>query len=409
MVRRVIFGVLAAVAAVSGLRLWLRLPGAGASRPAPLADTATVAEERFELWVPLEGRLAARRVVSIASRLPGGATIVELVPDGARVRAGDLLVKFDSFSVEADLARAERECAAAERELRLLETVTLPAELRETELAVEQLRDELATATRNRDDTAELAREQLASAGEVERENRRVEALRRQLVHAEWKLALARDHSHPLRLADARDKLRALESERNRLRDQLAMCTVTAPCDGEVVHLPVTVGTELRTVRVGDTVYRNQEFLCIPDPAEWVVRCEVAEPDLPRVRPGRAVRATFPAWPELTLTGEVESVSAMAQPAAGAAGRRVFPAIIRLDGGRPELRSGLSVRVAVLAELRECARVIPRAAVRWERGQPYCRLVTTGGTRRQPIVLGPADDERAVVLDGLSPGDRILW
>ncbi len=405
--RWVTIGALGAAAAAAALRLWpARLDGLG--RPAE-GDIATVAEERFELWVRLDGRVAARRVVTIASRLPGAATIVELAPDGSRVRAGDLVVRFDSFAVEADLARAERERAAAAHELQLLDRVTLPTELREAELEVERLRKELADAIRSRDDTAELAREQLASAGEIEREERRVESLRAQLAHAEWKLALTREYAHPLRLEEARERLRAREAERDRLRDQLVHCVVTAPCDGEVVHLPVSVGAELRTVRVGDTVYRNQEFLCIPDPAEWVVRCEVAEPDLPRVQPGRPVRVTLAAWPDLVLAGEVESVSAMAQISAGGVEQRRFPVTIRLAERRPELRHGLTARVAVLADLRERALVIPRAAVRWDRDRPYCRLASAEGVRRQPIVLGPVDERRAVVLEGLAAGDRVLW
>lgn len=399
-------GLAAAIAMATTWRspLWPRH-----SMPRESGEIATVIEEPFELWVRLEGRLAARRVISVASRLPGGATIVELAPDGSRVRAGDPLVRFDHFGVEAELTRAERECVAAANELRLLEKVTLPSELREAEMALEQYRDELAEAIRSFDDTAELAREQLASTGELERERRRMEALRRRLVHAEWKLALVREHAHPLRLAEAQQRLRALEAERDRLQIQLAQCMITAPCDGEVVHMPISIGTELRTVRVGDTVYRNQEFLCIPDPTEWVVQCEVAELDLPRVRPRQPARVTLSAWPDLTLTGEVESVAAMARPGLGNTDRRVFPAIIRLSGRWPELRSGMSVRVAVLADARERELQIPRSAVRWERGQPYCLLVTPDGPRRQSLVLGPNDETRVVVLKGLSAGDRILW
>ena len=69
---------LAAAAGVAGLRLWSSRPED--ARGEDHGGIAAACEERFELWAGLDGRLAARRVVTIASRLPGGATIVELVP-----------------------------------------------------------------------------------------------------------------------------------------------------------------------------------------------------------------------------------------------------------------------------------------------------------------------------------------
>ncbi len=367
-----------------------------------------IAEAPFELWSGYEGRLAARRVETVSSRFNGGATIVELAAEGTRVRRGDLLVRFDSFQVENDLARLEREHAVAESELRNLEKAALPLELRELETALIEARYNHGAEAQYVEDSKDLVNEGLVSAREVERQQLKVDGLRAKIEQTELRLKLLREHVHPARLEEARAKLDAAARQHALMKEQYAQCTVTSPCDGEVVHLPLPFGTEIRTARVGDTVFKNQEFLCIPDPSEWIVRCEVPEQELGRVSPGSLALLTPKAWPLMCLTGTVESVSAMAQVRGVDAGLRFFPMSIRVLDAPAELRSGLSVRAAVLSHRIERTPVIPRAAVRWEGGEPYVRIRTPGGPERHRLKLGPANEEVFVVLDGLRAGDAVL-
>jgi multidrug resistance efflux pump len=379
-------------------------PGAGADAP----DGFVIAEAPFELWSRYEGRLAARRVETVSSRFNGGATIVELAAEGTRVRRGDRLVRFDSFQVENDLARLDREYAVAESELRNLEKAALPLELRELETSLIEARYNHGAEAQYVEDAKDLVKEGLVSAREVERQQLKVDGLRAKIDQTELRLQLLKDHVHPARLEEARAKLDAAARQHALIKEQYAQCTVTSPCDGEVVHLPLPFGTEIRTARVGDTVFKNQEFLCIPDPSEWIVRCEVPEQELGRVSPGALVLLTPRAWPLMCLTGTVESVSAMAQARGGDAGPRCFPASIRVHEAPAEMKSGLSVRAAVLSHRIDRTPVIPRAAVRWEGGEPYARINAPGGPVRHKLKLGPGNEEVFVILDGLRAGDSVL-
>lgn len=366
-----------------------------------------VAEEPFEVLSDYEGELAARKVVTVASKFNGGATIVELAGEGQRVSRGDRLVRFDSFQVENDLLRLEREHAVAESELRNLEHATLPLELREIETLLIEARYSLGAERQYLVDTRDLVREGLVSESEVEKQNLKVSGLQSKIEQIELRLRLLKEHVHPARREEAHAKRDAAARQLELMRGQLAQCVVTSPCDGEVVYLSLPFGTELRPVRVGDTVLKNQEFLCIPDPSEWVVRCDIPEHELARVSPGMEARMTPKAWPDITLTGVVESVSAMARSLHGRPGERWFPVTVRVEGAPPALKSGLSVHVRIVTRRLDRAVLIPRAAVRWDEGRPGCVARGANGPERRALDLGPGNERFFEVRAGLRAGDQV--
>lgn len=392
-----------AALAVAGWAVWR---ATGIADPSA-GEWLEIVEAPLEVWSQYEGELAARRVVSIASQFNGGATIVDLIAEGARIRRGDSLVKFDSFQVESDLARLDREYAAAEADLRSMEYATLPLELREMETALLDARLAVGAETQYLDEIRALAAEDLVSEPEVETQRLKVAGLESKVAQAELRLSLLQEHVHPSRMGEARAKLLAAERQRDMMRDQLAQCVVTSPCDGEVVYVPLPFGTELRPARVGDTVYKNQEFINIPDPSDWIVRCDIPEQDLARVAPGHSALLSPKAWPDITLTGAVETVSAMARPRGAGGTVRYFPATLRVEDEAPWLRSGLSVRVSVLSHRMEGGTLMPRSAVRWADGRPYALVRGERGDERRELVLGAADETRFEVRSGLRPGDRV--
>lgn len=403
-----IHGVLLAVAACVAAAAVLVDGRARREARATAADRLAIGEAPFILRSRYEGRLAARRVETVSSRFNGGATIVELAAEGSRVRRGDRLVRFDSFQVENDLVRLEREYAAAEAELRTLEKAALPLELRELETLLAEARYNHGAETQYLDDSRELVKEGLVSAQETARQQLKVDGLLSKIEQIETRLRLLREHVHPARLEESRAKQHAASRQRDLMREQFAQCVVTSPCDGEVVHLPLPFGTEIRTARVGDTVFKNQEFLCIPDPSEWIVRCDVPEHELGRVAPGYPAALVPRAWPSMSLTGVVETVSAMAQAKAGDAGPRCFPVTIRVVRAPPELKSGMSVEVSVLSRRVDRAIVVPRAAVRWDGKGPHVFVDAPAGPARRALTLGAGNEEVFEVLEGLKAGETVL-
>lgn len=399
-----------AISLVLGLAFagWLSLRACSpAPRPDPAPDWVPVTEGPFEVWSSYEGELAARHVQVLSSRFNGPATLTFLAPEGARVRKGDPVARFDGFQAEQDLVRLERELAIAEADARSLELAVLPLEIREMQTTLLEARVGLAAEEQFLSDSAGLLADGLISEQENESQRLKVEGLRSRVAQLEMKQRLTLDHVHPARLNEARAKLDAARRQRDSMREQLQHCVLVAPADGEVVHLALPIGGELRSARVGDVLYRNQEFLCIPDASGWVVRCHVPEHELSRVRPGLPARVVPRAYPDTTLEGEVETVSAMAQARPLAPGQRAFSVVLRVRDVPNTMKSGLTVQARLLSRQSANALRVPRTAVRWGPDGAHCRVRAGRGAEDRPVKVGFGNDAEYEVLSGLKPGDWV--
>lgn len=369
--------------------------------------TVPVMRGAIRATVPFQGELEARRVEMISVGVQGAAVLAELVPEGTRVEAGDLLARFDASQIEQDLARQESERIRAQQELDSLEKAELPLERLDMEAKLAEARAETAAEKDFLEVARGLAERGLMSEGEVRQQADKVEALRVREAQMATRLELTREHMHAARLAKARAALDAAERQRDFLARQIELCEVRAPVAGVAAHVPLPVGGEYRTAYVGDTLYRNQTFLCLPDPSEHVVRGFVGETDLPGVRPGHPVAAFPVAFPDARLTGRVESVGGMAQTRPGFPHwRKFFPVQIAIDPLPGPMPVGISVRAEITAGESPSALLLPREAVQWRGDQAVVRRMNpAGGIEEIVIETGLAGSTHVEVRSGLAEGD----
>lgn len=403
--RRALFTVAVVVLAAVALLLLAHRRRAAPSSAASVAVRAGA----LEVWSPLDGFVESRQVREIMSDLQGSATIIELAPDGAAVREGDVLVRFDASLWERERLRLGRDAAVAREEFNSLSNAKLPLERQDLEsraaAAWLQCTNEVAAL----EDSRALLADGLLSTQEVARQSLRLEQAREAATRAEKELSLTVAHLHPAALARARAVLDAAEQEVLVATRQLSNCVVRAPCDGLVAYKAVSLGSEFRTVRVGDSVFRNQPFLTVSDMASLVARCAVPESDLILAPAGAPARIRPLAYPEVQLKGAIDAVGGMAQSMAGRpAGQKYFSVTVRIDDRDPRLRAGMSVEVSVLSYSNARALLIPRASVEWDGDRPYCKAVRSGGTERVPVTLGRAGITDVEVMSGLAEGDSVL-
>ena len=384
----------------------LALALAGCGREAAVAPrTAVVARGAIRMAIPFQGELEARRVETIAVGVQGSAVLSELVPEGTRVEKGDRLARFDASQIEQDLARQENELVRARQELESLEKAELPLELLDMESKRMDAQAEVAAEERFLESARSLAERELMSESEVAQQEQKVAGLKTRGEQMDTRIELTKKHVHAARLAKARAALEAAERQRDFTASQLALCEVRAPVAGTAVLVPLPVGGEYRTAHVGDTLFRNQVFLCLPDPTEHVVRGYVGEAELPWVKPGSAVVAVPAAFPDVKLSGRVESVGGMAQTRPGQpAWRKFFPVQIALDPISEPLPVGISVRADVVAGEASNALTLPREAVAWRGGQSFVRKASGEETE---VKTGLADAARIEIVSGLAEGDEV--
>ena len=391
------------------MALCLAVLPAGCTRQASDdASTAEVTRGTLTVWTPFEGTLESRTLETIASHVQGRATIVDLAPEGATVRHGDLLVRFDDSQLTADAVRLENDAARAEADLDALEHAEIPLARRDAEAEVADLRRQLETEQSVWVDSQDLAGRKLIPEREVDQGRRRVEALRERLAQSEQRLDLMEKHAHPAKLARARAEVVAARAQLAQVRLQMTNCVIRAAGEGLLVYLPLYTGNEYRPVRIGDAVFPGQPFLALPDLSNLVVQVYVPESDLGRVRAGMAARVVPLAFPECRLAGTVESLGPAAQARPGfPAWQRYVRATVRLDESDPRLRPGMSLQAEVQTYHHEGAVLVPRAAVRWDDGTAVCRVRGRTGAQDRRLSVGPGDASQLEVLDGLKPGERV--
>jgi len=86
--------------AAGGILLW-RGRGEGPTQEKTLRWVA--AREKLRISVVESGQLKAAKSVDIYCKVKGGATILELVDEGTKVKAGDILVRLDASNLENEL------------------------------------------------------------------------------------------------------------------------------------------------------------------------------------------------------------------------------------------------------------------------------------------------------------------
>ena len=393
---------------IAGMTLAALAAGCGRSGNGP-AQTVPVVRGDLRMEIPFQGELQARRVEMIAVGVQGSAVLAELVPEGTRVAAGDRLARFDASQIEQDLARQENELVRARQELDSLEKAELPLELLDMESKQMEARAEWESEQRFLEAARGLQERGLMSEGEVAQQARKVEALQVRSAQMATRAELTQKHVHAARLAKARAALAAAERQRDFTARQLELCDVRAPVAGVATLVPLSVAGEYRPAQVGDTLYFNQVFLCLPDPAEHVLRGFVDEAELPWVRTGSVVAAYPVAYPDLHLAGRIESVGGMAQTRPGQpVWRKVFPVQVALDPVPGPMPVGLTVRAEILAGAATNALLLPRTAVEWRGPQAWVQKARPGGPAEAvPVRIGLADSERMEILDGVAEGDRV--
>ncbi len=397
--------------------LWvgLAMALAGCGRPPETVDSAPreVVEAQHDLLVvatSFAGTLESRHAQPLASRLSQPATIVELIPEGTLVAAGERLVRFDPGGLERELIALEREERLAQAQWRGLERGELPLKRAEVEGVLADAEWAHAEALAVLAETEALFAEALVPETELRQQERRARQAAARLEAARLQRQVTRDEILPAALARAEAARDAAVRELALLRAERDQCELTAPAAGVVVHTPLHVGGEYRAVRVGDTVYRHQPFLLVADMGDLVARCMVPEAELSRVTPGASAEITPQAFPELRIPAEVATIGSMAQTLPGQpAWQKYFPVTLRLAHGDGRLRSGMTVQARIESARREEALLLPRRAVRWTESGPVCRVDLGGGrTRETPVVLGLADAARVEIREGLEPGQRVV-
>ncbi len=425
----------------------------------------------FDISIIESGILEARRSVTLASDLPSNrAKIIFLKPEGATVKPGEVIVKFDQApfvedieklaakisDASAALAQAEEELqltiqqgrASTERLLHNLEVAQLkhkslkqaelPLRLTKSKNDLQAAELEHRLAKKKAKSKKDLLKQGFTKRSEYEQAKAAISETGAGLDLAKLRDKLLREMIAPGEIRQSELKLAELERKvaeqktvnqhklalknaamirlnhrydvlKKSLLSAKALLDKTilkAPVPGFVVYKIVSVQGEMRKVQVGDSVWQHNGFIVLPDMSEIITDLKIRETDIAQLEVGQTALIRPQAYPNMLLTGRVETIGTLATGKDEEMPR--FLVRVAIADVDPKLRPGMTARTRIqTAQLKDVVRV-PVEAVFYSGDQAVSFLWKMNKAVAVAIETGPSDGRFVVVTKGLSGGEKLL-
>ncbi len=242
-----------------------------------------------------------------------------------------------------------------------------------------------------------------------------VETAKSQVERAEIELEQTRKGSvYKVAQADAalHEVLGKLESKKTALqrgREEMDKTVICAPCEGIAILFETFRDGEKRKPRIGDKAWQNQPLLYLPDITSLIVKTQVREIDLHKVRLGQPCRVTMDAYPDARFQAEVIFIGVMAANRfEGSNGEKYFRVRVALKGRDDRMRPGMTARVSILSKaVASSVLTVPIQAVFREGVDTFCYRQGMSGFDKVGVRTGRENEDLVEVLAGLKPGDKV--
>lgn len=366
----------------------------------------------------------------------GSSLIIDLVPEGTHVTAGQVLCTMDSSEYEEMVRQQEIELQEdrAQYESARLKLETLEVALKEYRdgqfvQLQEQSQAQITLAKselKRQQDRLDWAR-RMAAIGylPLERLTAEEQTLQRAQVAldeatlAESTLKAYKAPKMILTLQGQIDGARAQltyheirvrrdEEQLAEYREQVDLCTIRAPHDGVLIYVKDDADT---LIEPGARVRQDQDLFYLPDLSRMEVKTKLHETVLNRVQVGQRALVRVESMPNALLEGEVVAIAPL--PEAPRSWRQSdevknYLARVQLHVIPEGLMPGMSARVQILTGRTDDTLAIPPQAVSTHDGKAVCYVATPSGVERRMIVTGQSRPEAQEVLTGVTEGETVL-
>jgi HlyD family secretion protein len=316
-----------------------------------IGSTTKAERGRIERVVIASGTIEPEELIEVRPRISG---IVEefLVDAGDRVKAGDVV------------ARIERQA--------------LEAAVREARAVVDEAQVARDLSGRNLGRLTDLFGKGVESRERLDQ--------------------LSSDHeSAAARLARAQATL-------DRLEQELAYATITAPIDGIVLQRDLDPGAAVASVAAvtGGTI-----LMIIADTAQMHLLGVVDENEIADVAVGMEARIRTETYPDRIFTGRVRKIASIGDRKENVTSFKVEVAVLE---GADALRAKMSADADIITEVHDDAVLLPETTLLYEGEEIVVEAVERASEARlirRPVKIGISNGARVEILGGVKEGEEI--
>jgi multidrug resistance efflux pump len=323
-----------------------------------------------------------------------------IAPEGSDVKQGQPVLGFDTADLQKrlDEKTAEREQARKEieknradlalrREDEMLKLADAEARLRKAQLKLEGPADIVSIKDRK-----QVELDFGLAKMETESIRQRIASFERAAA-AQIALLTSKEQTASSIVTDTQNGINAM--------------TIMAPRNGTIVYVVNWRGDKKK---VGDTCWRMERVIEIPDLARMMAKGEVDEADAGKIAVGQRVIFNLDAHPDEEFAGTIREAARTVQQQQGTKDPiKVLKVNIALDRTDPaKMRPGMRFHGTVELARAKSALLIPRSAVFVTDSGPVAYRRDAFSVTTVPLKLGRENEKSVEVLSGLSASDRVL-
>jgi cobalt-zinc-cadmium efflux system membrane fusion protein len=445
----------AAIAVIAGLLYFNLAKSAGPRQHIP---TVPVKPADFSTTIRVSGVLEAAETVPLNCKLPGDSNIIIwCAADGAKVKAGDVVVKFNPAETEerlrqqtAKLAEAETAVRSVQEEgeaevigartaltkaqeaLKLAQTQQAESlekargELQFREVELEAAKAKLAKKQRLAEERLIPRIEAEAAEDEVNNQQFLLEKAQRNLADTE-KSSANLEELRKMELAAAGEtlattELRRMESEQQALRNiervllemedaqtDLTNTEIKAPTDGFLLF--GMWGRWQETPKPGVSVREDTHIADIVNSSIMRVVCDINENEIEALKKGQKATVTVASLPESSFPGVVKEIDNLAREnrwwQGEVPGKQSFTARVELKDKEERLRPGMRASVEIELEQVKDGVMIPVTALCEGTGKQFIYKQVGSGFQAIPVKVIKCNATVAAVAGKITSNDRV--
>jgi len=356
----------------------------------------------------LEVRGEIRPIRSIVLTAPSSGSdlqIIDIVANGASVKSGDVVIRFDSTAPQRVLDQRESELQQANSEVAKIEAdarrriQAAEATLAELRSAADRARLDLTrTPLVSKVESEKLALAVADAEQKVKAQEAKIDGERRSTAAD---LSIVRQ-KHDKAAFDVADNQRIIRS-----------LSMTSPADGQISLMPnfrVAQGFSRSApeFKRGDRAWFGAPIAELPDLSSVRMSCRVDEADRARVPPDAKVRVRVDAIPDRELPGSIDQISIVAKPDfATFPPTRNFDVSIAMSESDQRIKSGMSATAVIELDQLEDVIVVPDTAVFSRDGQTVVYVIAGRSVEARPVTIARRSRDRVALAGGVDVGERI--
>jgi HlyD family secretion protein len=394
--------------------------GAGVGRGSMSGvQTIDVTTGEFVDVVELRGEIRpVRSIIMAAPMQAGDLQIVKLAKNGSTVTKGDIVVLFDTSTVDrtiqekrTEVKQADAEISQARAQMKIAQEQSA-TELMKARYDVDRAAIDLAAQDEQLNSKIDREKAKLALADAQQRLRESDEKARSDQAAAEADVS-ARLRKREKALADLQ------RAERSR-----ASLEMRAPADGLVSIMTNFRGGgpfgNQQEFREGDRAWSGAQVVELPELSEIRFEARLDESDRGRITAGQTATIRVDAIPDREFTATVSDVSVLTRvdftsgtwPPA-----RNFDLKLKLlgtPGGRgprgehdQRLRPGMSSTARIAVERLPGSLLVPARSVFQKDGRSVVYRLDGRTFELRPVEIGRRGKEQVVIKSGVSQGDRL--